>query len=111
MRAPKRLLALFNSAEWLAALKAASDESTAEEKEAVVATARREAESIDLDEIATRRIIDDQLRDAGWAAESELLRYSAGVQPIKGRNMAIVEWPTENGPADYVLFVGLTPIG
>ncbi|MFT5300927.1 MAG: type I restriction enzyme R subunit [Mariniblastus sp.] len=24
--------------------------------------------------------------------------------------MAIAEWPTKSGPADYVLFVGLTPI-
>ncbi len=94
----------------LAELKAASDASTTEQKEAVVAAARREAESIDLDEVATRRIIDDQLRDAGWEAESELIRYSRGTRPVKGRNLAIAEWPTENGPADYALFVGLTPI-
>jgi type I restriction enzyme R subunit len=24
--------------------------------------------------------------------------------------MAIAEWPTETGPADYILFVGLTPM-
>ena len=95
----------------LTMLKAASDASTAEQKAAVVATPRREAESIGLDEVATRRIIDNQLRDAGWEAESELIRYSAGTRPTKGRNLAIAEWPTEDGPADDALFVGLTPIG
>ena len=29
---------------------------------------------------------------------------------MRGRNLAIAEWPTANGPADYVLFVGLTPV-
>jgi type I restriction enzyme R subunit len=94
----------------LAELKSASDASSQQQRDAMVSAARREAETLDLDEVATRRIIDDQLRDAGWEAESDLLRHSAGTRPVKGRNLAIAEWPTENGPADYALFVGLTPI-
>src|SRR5690606_22456639 len=50
------------------------------------------------------------LRTWGWEADSVALRYKAGTRPIKGRNLAIAEWPTASGPADYVLFVGLTPI-
>ncbi len=30
---------------------------------------------------------------------------------MKGRNLAIAEWPTASGPADYALFVGLTLVG
>lgn len=64
------------------------------------------ARAITLDEAETRAIIDQQLRDRGWEADSEKLRYASGVRPVKGRAMAIAEWPTESGPADYALFVG-----
>ena len=94
----------------LASLKVTDDSTSGDGRAAKIATARREAEAVDLDEVATRRIIDDGLRDAGWEAESEVLRYSAGTRPVKGRNLAIAEWPTENGPADYALFVGLKPV-
>lgn len=63
-----------------------------------------------LDEAETRQLIDDQLRQAGWQADTVNLRFGKGTRPEKGKNLAIAEWPTENGPADYVLFVGLTPI-
>lgn len=68
------------------------------------------ASRVHLDEAETRLLIDEQLRQAGWLADSENLRYSKGTRPEKGKNMAIAEWPTESGPADYVLFVGLTPM-
>ncbi|MGF1511811.1 MAG: type I restriction-modification system endonuclease [Myxococcota bacterium] len=67
--------------------------------------------ALDLSEDETRLIIDEQLRQAGWEADSELLRHSAGARPQKGKNRAIAEWPTAAGPADYVLFIGLTPVG
>ncbi len=71
-----------------------------------------EADSgIVLDEAATRAIIDQQLRDAGWEADSTLLRHKAGARPTKGRNLAIAEWPTEGGRADYALFAGLKLVG
>ncbi|MGK9066287.1 type I restriction-modification system endonuclease [Stutzerimonas chloritidismutans] len=66
----------------------------------------------DLSEDLTRILIDQQLNDAGWEADSLDLTYGKGSRPEKGKNKAIAEWPTckpkEN--ADYVLFVGLTPI-
>ena len=66
---------------------------------------------IDLDEAATRALIDQQLRDSGWEADTKTLRHASGARPVKGRNLAIAEWPTASGPADYALFVGLTLVG
>lgn len=68
------------------------------------------AAALRLDEAETRQIIDQQLRQVGWQVDSAVLRYARGTRPEKGKNMAIAEWPTESGPADYVLFSGLTPI-
>lgn len=68
------------------------------------------AEKLELDEAATRKIIDAQLRKAGWEVDSETLRYGKGARPESGKNMAIAEWPTDHGPADYALFIGLTPV-
>lgn len=62
------------------------------------------------DEKETRRRIDAKLREVGWEADSENIRFSKGARPQKGINRAIAEWPTASGPADYVLFVGLTPL-
>ena len=67
-----------------------------------------------LNEELTRILIDQQLTDAGWEADTQALTYQKGVRPEKGKNRAIAEWPTqykgEKGRADYVLFCGLTPI-
>ena len=75
------------------------------------ARARTAAGALVLDEAATRRLVDQQLRDAGWEADSTTLTHAAGARPQKGRNQAIAEWPTATGPADYVLFAGLTAVG
>jgi type I restriction enzyme R subunit len=77
----------------------------------LIQTGEEAARRIDLDEAATRQIIDQQLRECGWEADTESLRYSRGARPAKGRALAIAEWPTESGPADYALFVGLTCVG
>src|SRR5207248_5293271 len=55
--------------------------------------------------------IDQQLKDSGWEADTKEMRYASGTRPVKGRNLAIAEWPTASGPADYALFVGLTLVG
>ena len=68
------------------------------------------SKAVELDEADTRVIIDDQLKAVGWEANSGELTYSKGARPEKGRNKAIAEWPTESGPADYVLFIGLMPV-
>ena len=38
------------------------------------------------------------------------LTYGSGARPEKGKYLAIAEWPTATGPADYVLFAGLMPL-
>lgn len=79
--------------------------------EIVVDLARDAADLIALDEGETRTLIDQQLRDAGWEADTQSMRHALGARPVKGRNRAIAEWPTSSGPADYALFCGLTLIG
>ncbi len=80
-------------------------------------TKRAAARRLDLTEYETRFIIDQQLRDAGWAADTKALTYASGARPQSGKNLAISEWPTgidetgKTGFADYVLFVGLKPLG
>ncbi|MCQ4320762.1 type I restriction-modification system endonuclease [Stutzerimonas stutzeri] len=66
----------------------------------------------DLNEDLTRILIDQQLNDAGWTADSLDLTYNKGARPEKGKNKAIAEWPTSKPKenADYVLFAGLTPV-
>lgn len=68
--------------------------------------------SFELSEDITRILIDQQLIEAGWEADSLDLTYSKGARPEKGKNKAIAEWPTSSAKAcaDYVLFAGLTPI-
>ena len=79
---------------------------------------RAAAEQIELTEELTRILIDQQLQDAGWQADSQALDYRKGARPQKGQNLAIAEWPANTlmgsqrhrGRADYVLFIGLTPM-
>ena len=76
------------------------------------ATAAVEAtRNLDLDEADTRVIVDEQLRAVGWEVDSTNLRHSAGTRPRRNRNLAIAEWPTATGPADYALFVGEELVG
>lgn len=77
---------------------------------ALVNAATRAAHAVELDEADTRKLIDAQLRDVGWTVDSATLTYAKGARPEKNKNMAIAEWPTETGPADYILFVGLMPV-
>lgn len=62
-------------------------------------------------EAQTRCLIDEQLCLAGWEADTQNLRFSKGIRPMKGRNIAISEWPTNSafqnkGYVDYAFFVG-----
>lgn len=97
-------------AQQLAALQAQSVTQTRASVAAFVTAANTAASAVKLDEAATRKLIDEQLRQAGWTVDSATLRYATGARPEKGKNLAIAEWPTESGPADYMLFVGLVPI-
>lgn len=83
----------------------------------LIERASQAAQRVDLDEAATRLLIDDQLRQAGWEADSQTLHYAKGTRPQEGKNLAIAEWPMPSWgksghpeQADYVLFVGLMPV-
>jgi type I restriction enzyme R subunit len=78
--------------------------------------AYKAAHNLKLSEKETRVLIDEQLKKVGWEADSINLRYSKGIRPEKGRNLAIAEWPTDSnvcrwGHVDYALFVGLKLVG
>lgn len=69
-----------------------------------------------LSEHDTRLIIDQQLREAGWEADTDYIRQSRGSRPEKGHNKAIAEWKTNSivgsrGFVDYALFVGERMVG
>ncbi|MCL2664627.1 MAG: DEAD/DEAH box helicase family protein [Defluviitaleaceae bacterium] len=81
---------------------------------------RRRAENASrgmrLSEREIRFITDEQLRRAGWEADTFSLRYSKGTRPQKNRNIAIAEWPTDLtvcmwGYMSYALFAGLKMVG
>lgn len=80
-------------------------------------TEQATSRSLELNEAETRYLIDVQLRKAGWDADSKNLTFSNGARPQVGRNQAIAEWPTAKdetgklGFADYILFIGLMPVG
>jgi type I restriction enzyme R subunit len=99
----------------LSALQAAAQAMPAQALSSAIDKAKKASEDIALDEAATRRIIDRQLREAGWEVDSQRLTFEHGVRPSKGKNMAIAEWPTlydgKQGWADYVLFAGLQVVG
>ena len=78
--------------------------------------AYQKAANIHLTEAQTRVLIDEQLKRVGWEADTENIRYSRGVRPQKGRNLAIAEFPTDSdvgnhGIVDYALFVGEKLVG
>jgi type I restriction enzyme, R subunit len=57
-------------------------------------------------EINARKTIDQKLEQAGWVIQDmKQLNLSAGV------GVAVREYPTDTGPADYVLFVNRNAVG
>lgn len=95
----------------LATLQAKAEATPRAEVLELVERGEEAVAKLDLDEAETRALIDQQLRDNGWEADTKTLRHSAGIRPTKGRNMAIAEWPTANGPSDYALFIGTMLVG
>ncbi len=51
-----------------------------------VKAANQAAESLQLDEASTRKLIDEQLRQAGWEVDSVALIHKKGIRPEKGKN-------------------------
>lgn len=53
-----------------------------------------------------RDVIDARLNEAGW-----LVQDKKSFNPNAGPGVAVREWTTDAGPADYVLFLGTTAVG
>ena len=58
--------------------------------------ANKVASKIKLSEAETRSLIDEQLREVGWEADLENLRYSRGIRPQKRKNLVIAEYIIPN---------------
>ncbi|RRN77806.1 type I restriction-modification system endonuclease, partial [Pseudoxanthomonas sp. SGD-10] len=70
---------------------------------------QQSASKLDFSEKETRELIDEQLRQMGWEANTSLLNAKIKhTFPERGRNIAIAEWPVKGGYADYALFIGTT---
>ncbi len=95
----------------LDALQAQAQASAPNAVKTLLQQAQKAAQQVELDEAATRVIIDEQLRSAGWEVDSIALHYQKGARPEVGKMRAIAEWPTDNGPADYALFLDLDLVG
>ena len=85
----------------------ANQHPTTKETAEIIKRSEAASATIDLNEAQTRALIDQQLRDRGWEVDTQNLRYSQGFRPTKGKNFAISEYPTDDGIADYALFIGL----
>ena len=96
--------------ERLIALQAQAETADKDERTDIATRMHEATDKVELDERETRAIIDEQLRRAGWRADTEELRWAKGVRPQDGEQIAIAEVPTAAGPADYVLFDGLMPV-
>jgi type I restriction enzyme, R subunit len=75
-------------------------------QQAILLRAQVNVAKLVLDEDEIRILIDQQLVDLGWEADSVNLRYAMGVRPEVGRNMAIAEYSLSGKRVDYALFVG-----
>ncbi|WP_114778718.1 type I restriction-modification system endonuclease [Botryobacter ruber] len=79
-----------------------------DKQQAIKQRSEKAASKIEMSEAETRELIDEQLRKAGWEADTNILNYKKyKILPQRGRNMAIAEWPAGPKWADYALFVGL----
>ncbi len=96
-------------------LHAQLEQQSAQAAKAVAEKISKATAQFDLDEDTTRILIDQQLVEAGWEADSLALTYANGARPERGKNRAIAEWPMhpaklDGQRADYILFAGLAPI-
>lgn len=77
----------------LATLQAAAQAMPPKELERAIAQSSAASEAIEVDEAATRKLIDRQLRDVGWEVDSELLTFERASARPAGRTS-----PSQSGP-------------
>jgi len=79
-----------------------------EKQQAIKQRSEKAASKIEMSEAETRELIDEQLRKAGWEADTPILNFKKHkTLPQRGKNIAIAEWPAGPKWADYALFIGL----
>lgn len=82
------------------------------EKELKQERSAKAARKIEMSEAETRELIDEQLRLAGWEADTTNINYwKKKTKPQRGKNIAIAEWPVGELRADYALFIGFELYG
>lgn len=90
------------------------EQTVTQQRQQVAKKTQAATNALVLNEELTRILIDQQLQEAGWDADTQEITFQKGARPEKGTYRAIAEWPThhngEKGRADYVLFAGLIPI-
>ena len=80
---------------------------SAEKSVEIKQRSKNAALKIEMSEAETRLMIDEQLRSAGWEADTPNLNFKLnGSLPEKGKNKAIAEWKCGSKWADYALFIG-----
>jgi type I restriction enzyme R subunit len=75
----------------LKAAQAAAEAAPPQQLDLLAQLANRQAQQVELDEATTRHLIDEQLRAAGWAVDTPMLRYAAGTRPQPGQRIAIAD--------------------
>lgn len=83
------------------------EELSREQVKAIKERGHKASLRIDMNEAETRQLIDEQLRQAGWEANTQELNYKIkGTLPDRKRKIAIAEWKVGKKWADYALFIG-----
>ena len=57
-------------------------------------------------EARARHLIDSKLEAAGWIVQ-DIKQQNLG----SGKGIAVLKYPTDSGPADYLLFIDRHPVG
>lgn len=91
-------------------IQAQAERAPRKDIDALIQRANEASTGLVLDEADTRRLIDTQIRAAGWEVDTSAITYASGARPEEGQNKVIAEWPTDDGVADYVFFLGLVPV-
>ena len=76
----------------LKSLETAATNQTPQQQKEIRQRSQQFAADIELKEWEVRELIDQQLRDVGWEADTDNLRYSKGTRQTVGRNIAIAEY-------------------
>ncbi len=94
--------------ELLTQLQKSFAEQTQEQKKERKEKAISISKKLKWSEAETRTLIDEQLRLAGWEADTDTINFKKNrTVPQRGKKQAIAEWPLGGKWADYALFNGL----